>query len=105
MKRDDRNGKYLIVEPNIGRPTGQSVTAEAGGVELLYTMYCDALGWPIPANLEQNNEIVKCIYFRRDLRSSFYHWRRVDLSLWDWLLSLRGVKVDALFSWNDQVPF
>ncbi len=105
MKRDDRNGKYLIVEPNVGRPTGRSVTAEAGGVEILYTMYCDALGWPLPENLEQKNNIVKWIYFRRDLQSSFYHWRRRELSLWDWLRSLRGVKIAALFSWTDQGPF
>lgn len=105
MKRDERTGKYLIVEPNVGRPTGRSVTAEAGGVELLYTMYCDALGWPLPENLEQKNGTVKWIYFRRDLQSAFYHWRRGELSPIEWLMSLRGVKVDALFSWGDQRPF
>ena len=43
LKRDERSGEYYIMEPNIGRPTGRSAIAEAGGVELLYTMYCDAL--------------------------------------------------------------
>lgn len=56
IKRDERSGKYLIVEPNIGRPTGRSAIAEAGGVELLYTMYCDAVGWSLPPNL---NRIIK----------------------------------------------
>ena len=44
MKRDARTGRHLIIEPNIGRPTGRSAIAEAGGVELLYTAYCDRWG-------------------------------------------------------------
>ena len=47
MKRDSRTGKYYIIEPNIGRPTGRSAIAEAGGVELIYTMYCDLVGLPV----------------------------------------------------------
>jgi predicted ATP-grasp superfamily ATP-dependent carboligase len=38
MKRDTRTGRHVIIEPNIGRPTGRSALAEAGGVELLQTM-------------------------------------------------------------------
>lgn len=53
MKRDRRTGKHYIIEPNIGRPTGRSAIAEAGGVELLYTMYCDAVGLPLPKNRKQ----------------------------------------------------
>ena len=48
MKCDERSGKYFIVEPNIGRPTGGSATSEAAEVELLYTMYCDAIGRDLP---------------------------------------------------------
>jgi predicted ATP-grasp superfamily ATP-dependent carboligase len=33
IKQDSRNGKYYIIEPNIGRPTGRSAIAEAAGVE------------------------------------------------------------------------
>src|SRR5690606_32406833 len=48
MKKDARTGKHYIIEPNIGRPTGRSAIAEFGGVELLYTMYCDLVGLPLP---------------------------------------------------------
>jgi D-aspartate ligase len=105
MKRDSRTGKYLIVEPNIGRPTSKSTLAEAGGVELVYTMYCDALGWNLPANREQKYGNAKWIFLRRDLQSAFYYWRRGELTLVEWWRSLRGLKVDALFSWTDPAPF
>ncbi len=105
MKRDARTGRHYIIEPNVGRPTGRSPIAEAGGVELLYTMYCDALGEPLPEEREQRYGDAKWIYLRRDLQSALYHWRRGELTLGDWLRSLRGPKVDALFSWSDPGPF
>jgi predicted ATP-grasp superfamily ATP-dependent carboligase len=105
MKRDARSGRYFIIEPNIGRPTGRSATAEAGGVELLYTMYCDALGWPLPANRIQTYQGVKWIYLRQDLQSVLHYWRRGDLTLKEWWQSWRGRKTYALFSWRDPGPF
>jgi D-aspartate ligase len=105
MKRDARTGQFLIVEPNIGRPTGRSAGAEAAGVALLYTMYCDVLGLPLPPNREQPYRGSKWIHFRSDLQSALYHWRRGELGLLEWLGSWRGVTTDALFSWRDPVPF
>jgi predicted ATP-grasp superfamily ATP-dependent carboligase len=105
MKQDARNGKHYIMEPNIGRPTGRSAIAEAGGVELIYTMYCDALGWPLPENRVQKYGQVKWIHFRRDFQSAVHYWRRGELTLKDWWISVRGRKAKALFSWNDLGPF
>jgi predicted ATP-grasp superfamily ATP-dependent carboligase len=105
MKRDERSGKYFIVEPNVGRPTGRSATAEAGGVELLYTMYCDALGLPLPMNREQKYTGVKWIYWRRDLQSALYRWWHGELTLTEWRQSWRGRKAYAVFSWRDPLPF
>lgn len=105
IKRDERTNNYYIIEPNIGRPTGRSAIAEAGGVELLYAMYCDMVGWPLPPNLEQKYGNAKWIYWRRDLQAALYYWRRGELSLKDWLQSWRGRKRCAVFSWTDPVPF
>jgi len=105
IKRSARSGKYFIIEPNIGRPTGRSPIAEAGGVELLYTMYCDTLGLPLPENLEQKYKGVKWIDLRRDVQSALYHLREGDLTLKGWWQSLQGKKAHALFSWNDPGPF
>jgi predicted ATP-grasp superfamily ATP-dependent carboligase len=105
MKRDARTGELLIVEPNIGRPTGRSAGAEAAGVELLYTMYADVLGLPLPTNREQQYLGRKWIYFRSDLQSALYHWRRGELGLREWFRSWRGLASDALFSLRDPLPF
>jgi D-aspartate ligase len=105
VKRDESTGRHLIIEPNIGRPTGRSATAEAAGVDLLYATYCDTVGWPLPSNLTQTYQGVKWIYFRRDLQASFHAWRHGRLNLKSWLRSLRGRKIDALFSWTDPGPF
>jgi predicted ATP-grasp superfamily ATP-dependent carboligase len=105
FKQDTRTGKHYIIEPNIGRPTGRSAIAEAGGVELLYTMYCDAVGWPLPAGLKQQYGNAKWIYWRRDFQAALFYWRRGDISLREWLQSWRGKKKCAVFSWKDPVPF
>jgi predicted ATP-grasp superfamily ATP-dependent carboligase len=105
FKLDERYGKYFIVEPNVGRPTGRSAIAEAGGVELLYTMYCDLLGLPLPADREQRYVGAKWIHERRDLQSALYYWRKGDLTLGGWLASWRGRKAHALFSLTDPGPF
>jgi len=105
MKRDVQTGKYFIVEPNIGRPTGRSAIAEAGGVELLYTMYCDAIGWSLPDNRRQKYTGTKWIHIRKDLQSSFHYWRRGELTLREWWRSWRGKKAFALWSRKDPAPF
>jgi D-aspartate ligase len=105
MKQDQRTGKHFIIEPNIGRPTGRSAISEFGGVELLYTMYCDLTGQPLPANRQQRYRGTKWIYLRRDLPSAYYYWRKGQLSLVGWVKSLWGARQDAVFSWRDPRPF
>ena len=105
IKQDSRNGNHYIVEPNIGRPTGRSAIAEAGGVDLLYTMYCDLVGRPLPENRKQKYGGAKWIYLRRDLQSAWSQWRQGELTLKQWLHSLKGRKYYAIFAWSDLVPF
>lgn len=105
IKRDERSGEYYIIEPNIGRPTGRSAIAEFGGVELLYTMYCESVGLPLPNNRQQKYEGIKWISLRRDLQSAFYHWQDGNLTLKEWWQSVKGPKGYAIFSWTDPGPF
>ena len=105
MKRDELNGEHFIIEPNIGRPTGRSALAEAAGVELLFTMYCDAVGLPLPRNRQQTYRGVKWIHILRDLQASFHYWRRGDLTIAAWWRSIRGRKTYAILSWRDPLPF
>ena len=105
MKRDRRTGKHYIIEPNLGRPTGRSAIAEAGGVELLYTMYCDAVGLPLPENRKQTYRGVKWIHLRRDIQSALYYMSRRRLTPWGWYKSIRGPKGYAVIARGDMGPF
>jgi D-aspartate ligase len=105
MKRDSRTGRYFVMEANVGRTTTISAMAEAGGVELLYAAYCDAVGIPLPVKLEQTYRGVKWIYLRQDIRSALFYWRRRELTLKEWWWSWRGRKAEAVFSWRETGPF
>jgi D-aspartate ligase len=105
MKRDARDGRYFVIEPNVGRPTGRSPIAEAGGVELLYTAYCDALDLPLPAEREQRYTGAKWMYLRRDLQAAAHYVRTGELGPRECIRSWRGVRTDAVFAWRDPLPF
>ncbi len=105
FKRDTVSGECFIIEPNIGRPTGRSAIAEAGGVELLFTMYSDVLGLPLPEARVQTYGKAKWIDLRHDLQSAFSYWRKGELTLWQWWSSWRGKKAFAYFSLRDPAPF
>jgi D-aspartate ligase len=105
MKRDARSGRHYIIEPNVGRPTGRSAIAERGGVELLYTAFCDAVDIPLLQEREQRYVGVKWIDLRRDLQSAAYFMRRGELTPRQWLASVRGRKAHAVLSWTDPRPF
>lgn len=105
MKRDARTGRHVIIEPNIGRPTGRSAIAEGGGVELLYTAYCDMVGRPLPQARQQRYLGTKWIEDRRDAQSALYFLRRGELTPAGWWRSVRGPKTHAVLSASDPVPF
>ena len=104
MKRDERTGAFSIIEPNLGRPTGRSAIAERGGVELLLTAYCDALGLPLPTEREQRYRGVKWIYWRHDLQAAAVAMRRGRLTIGDWWRSVRGPSIEAVGSLRDPRP-
>jgi D-aspartate ligase len=105
MKQDARSGRHFAIEANIGRPTGRSAIAEAGGVELVHTAYCDALGLPLPDARVQRYGDAKWIYFGRDLVSAWYYHRRGELTVREWWRSIQGLEMDAVFSRTDPLPF
>lgn len=104
-KRDRHTGRLVVIEPNIGRPTGRSAIAEAGGVELLATMYRDLAGLPLPDERTQRYVGAKWIHLRRDLQSAAWSWRAGELTLRQWARSLRGRKAYAVWSVTDPLPF
>lgn len=105
VKLDATTGTYLMIEANIGRPTGRSATAEAGGVEFLGTMYADVAGLPLPVAREQRYVGASWIDLRRDLVAAVHLRRRGELRTADWLRCLRGPTAHAVLSARDPLPF
>ena len=105
MKQDERSKRYFVIEANVGRPTGRSAIAEAGGVNLLYAAYLNVQNLPLPDSLTQQYLGVKWIHILSDLRSAHHYWRKGELTFGDWLHSLRGRKCYAVWSWRDPKPF
>lgn len=105
MKRDATTGRLVIIEPNVGRPTGRSAIAEAGGVELVLTAYCDALGLPLPDERVQRYGDARWVDLRRDAQAVFVARRAGTASVLDWLGWLRGPKAHAIWSRQDPAPF
>lgn len=107
LKRDPRTGRSYAIEANVGRPTGRSATAEAAGVELLYTMYCDAAGLPLPPldSRTQTGSGAVWLDLRRDALSGFHYWRQGELSPLEWARSVQGPRTHAVLSARDPLPF
>ncbi|MFK7822010.1 MAG: hypothetical protein AB8G99_25150 [Planctomycetaceae bacterium] len=105
VKRDPRDGRYILIEPNIGRSTGRSVMAEADGIEMLLTQYQDLTGQPMQTYLHQPEPGVKWVYWRRELRVLCALWRRDDITIGNWWRSIRGRRIAAVFDWRDLKPF
>ncbi|HET9842187.1 MAG TPA: hypothetical protein VFQ01_09295 [Nocardioides sp.] len=105
MKRDSRTGEMAIIEPNVGRPTGRSAIAEGGGVELVFTAYCDAAGLPLPQARAQQYVGTTWLDVRRDVQAAAVGIRRGELTPKAWLTSLRGPRTHAIWSARDPRPF
>jgi D-aspartate ligase len=105
MKHDAALGRHLVIEANVGRPTGRSAAAERAGVELLMTMYNDLVGLELPTKRAQRFGGTKWIHLRRDAQASVTEWMGGRTSLADVIRSWRGPKAFALLSLRDPWPF
>jgi D-aspartate ligase len=105
MKRDVRDGRHYIIEPNVGRATGRSAIAEAGGVDILLTMYRDLIGQPLPDTRTQRYVGAKWIYLRWDLQAAHANLRNRTLTVGQWWRSLRGPRTYADLDPRDPLPF
>jgi predicted ATP-grasp superfamily ATP-dependent carboligase len=104
-KRDSRSGRHLIVEANIGRPTGRAAAAETAGVELLMTMYSDLVGAPLPTARTQKYLGTKWIHLRRDLQASVHLMMTRQAGVREIVEPWRGPFAFALESRRDPIPF
>lgn len=104
MKKNDRDGQYYMMEVNVCRLPMRFQILEAGGVELLHTMYSEAAGIPIVTNTTQQFKGAKWIALHNDILASWAYHKRGELSFIDWIHSLRGINSFAVTSVRDPLP-
>ena len=101
FKRDHRDGRYKLIEIN-ARHYGTNALAAASGVDLSAAAYNDVLGRPFAASRQR--EGVRWLIARRDVPASVQEILRGEMSPREWLASLRGTRVDGVFSFDDPIP-
>jgi D-aspartate ligase len=102
-KRDARDGRFMLIEIN-ARPGNQNALATRCGVNLPYVAYMDAIGQGVAIPVADKRE-VKWLSLINDLRSASNGLFKRQLTLRDWVRSLQGEMVFAVFAWDDPLPF
>lgn len=102
FKRDPRDGAYKLIEVNtrFGMWDGLSVRC---GVDLPYIAYRDAVGAPLPPQLKFREEVI-WIDWQRDLRAALAYLRSGRLTFKEWIHSVRGEKMWAIYDQDDWRP-
>ncbi len=102
FKRDERDGRWKLIEFNL-RLWEQNALAAACGLDFPYIQYLDLIG-RAPEAGSGFREGVRWLALWEDLHAARTLARRGELTLWDWIVSLRGVGAHAWFSWDDPLP-
>jgi predicted ATP-grasp superfamily ATP-dependent carboligase len=103
FKRDQRDGELKFIEINsrIGLTQRLSI---ACGVDLAYLYYLSLTGQN-PSPVTSQREGIKWVYLVRDFISFLQKRRNGEMTIVKWIKGLSGKKVEALFSWDDPLPF
>jgi len=102
FKRDDRDGKWKLIELN-PRLWQQNALAEAAGMNFPFIQYLDLTGCPAAFDAYQAG--VRWLDEFRDPRSAWEHRKRGALTATQWVQSLSGIRAYALWAADDPAPF
>jgi D-aspartate ligase len=99
-KRDPRTGAYYITEPTIGRVNLQIGTAIANGSNIPWAAYRHLVGLP-PEEVIAPPSPCTWVYLKNDIKSARHKVAEGSLSWSQYLASLRGPKVFAVWRSNE----
>jgi D-aspartate ligase len=99
---DRRDDSYKLLDVNARIGASFRLFVDADGVDVLRVMYGDLMGAPIVAGTPRPGR--RWIVEPLDLRTSLIYMRRGELTMRDWVRSLRGVKETAWWAADDPVP-
>lgn len=102
FKKDPRDETYKLIEVNTRFGMWDGLGARCG-VDFGYIAYCDALRIPVKPRLSYRTGII-WLDWQRDLRAAIAYIRKRTFTWHDWLASLRGEKMWAIYSGTDPWP-
>lgn len=100
FKRDSRDGKLKMIEINQRAALWFALTG-AAGVKVVYSAYRDLIGEEVDQNICNQLDGIRWVYLQRDVLASLHYFLRSELSIADWIVSMKGKKVYALLSRDD----
>lgn len=102
FKKDPRDEVYKLIEVNARFGMWDGLGAKCG-VDLAYIAYCDTLRIPVePVTTFRTG--IAWVDWQRDLRAAIQYWRKSQLNWRDWLFSLQGNKMWAIYNRADPLP-
>jgi D-aspartate ligase len=102
-KKDPRDGRYVVIEPTVGRTDFQEGVAIANGVNIPYTAYRDILGESVRPIIG-NDGNKAWMHFTNDRLAAGRARESGELTMAAWLYSLRHVRCFNFFSLSDPGP-
>ena len=102
-KLDREDNQYKLLDFNPRLMLSDSLTAYCG-INLPLMQYRDLTGQR-PAPSREPAEGVKWLESIADFHSFKQYHERGELGVRDWVKSLKGARVFALFAWDDPLPF
>ncbi len=100
FKRDPQDGIFKLLEIN-ARSWWQNSFPTKCGINIVFISYLDAIGKEIEYT-EDYEAGIKWMHFLNDLRSSI---KTKNITMKDWISSLRNIKDWAYFSADDPIPW
>jgi D-aspartate ligase len=102
-KLDREDNQYKLLDFNPRLMLSDSLTAYCG-INLALMQYLD-LTSQAQAPRREHLEGVKWLDTMQDFYSFMRYHERGELGFKDWINSMKGAKVSALFAWDDPLPF
>lgn len=102
FKSDSRDDHYKIIEFNARFGMWDGLGAKCG-VDLAYLAYCDAINFPVEPVRSYEENII-WVDWQRDTRAAIDYKKKGQLTAAEWLSSLRGKKMWAIYSMDDWRP-
>ncbi len=103
-KKDPLSGRFVMVEPTVGRTDWQSAIADINGVPIPYVAYCDMIGASLP-EIRRTKRRYKWVRWSADKAAASQYRAEGKLRFATWLWSIRPPRRWAVWSFADPLPW